>query len=373
MPHRAPGAPRGRRSPRWPSAARPSSRTRSLSSTTTTRFARSGGGDGGQASEVHQERAVAVERHHPAVGARQRDPEGDRAGEAHAAPRVEVERAIAVGEQLVRGVPQAGDDRFVRQAAADDADGVEAGHERPPSDRRRQAAGEQAGRAGTRVPNARVAAARTGRRARPRRGRSTGAGCRGRRERGPTARPIGTWAEFHSPGSPRMLTISSGGDLVGEQQGAERVERVADPARLHEQRGAPAAEVEAGRDADRFLLPRGQQRLHVGVIRARAPRGCATAGCRARRRRAGTRRPTARQPPPRPTPGSGLPAAHAVRQPVSGPARARSARSADPTPRVRTSCSLPGPDPNRASAPQGITAGFERHARRPPARRPTRY
>ena len=70
-------------------------------------------GDGGEAAERHQDRAVAFEREHPALRLRQRDAERDRAGQAHAAEHVEVLRPVADGEHVEIGVADAADHRLL--------------------------------------------------------------------------------------------------------------------------------------------------------------------------------------------------------------------------------------------------------------------
>ena len=65
----------------------------SLSNTTSTRFAGRSQSDGRQRSEIHQQRAVAVEDEDAEVGPRQRQAEADRRGEPHAAPGVEIRAA----------------------------------------------------------------------------------------------------------------------------------------------------------------------------------------------------------------------------------------------------------------------------------------
>src|SRR5450631_2373712 len=73
--------------------------------------------DGGEAAERHQERAVAFERDHAAFRLRQRDPERDRAGQAHAAEHVEILRPVAGGVEIEIGIADAGHDRLVAQLA----------------------------------------------------------------------------------------------------------------------------------------------------------------------------------------------------------------------------------------------------------------
>ena len=69
--------------------------------------------DGGEATQRHQDRAVAFERDHAALGLRQRDAERNRAGEPHAAEHVEILRPVAGGIEIEIGVADAGDHGFV--------------------------------------------------------------------------------------------------------------------------------------------------------------------------------------------------------------------------------------------------------------------
>ena len=78
-------------------------------------------GDGGEAAERHQDRAVALERDHAAPGLRQRHAERDRAGEPHAAQHVEVLRPVAGAVEVPVGVADAGDHRLVMRELRDEA------------------------------------------------------------------------------------------------------------------------------------------------------------------------------------------------------------------------------------------------------------
>ena len=65
------------------------------------------------AAELHQQRAVALERKHAALRLRQRDAKRDREGEAHAAQHVEILRAVAGGPEVEIGVADAADHGFL--------------------------------------------------------------------------------------------------------------------------------------------------------------------------------------------------------------------------------------------------------------------
>src|SRR5207253_7704895 len=79
-------------------------------------------------SKVHQQRSVAVEHDDADVWPREREAESNRAREAHAAPRVEIPRPIAGGEQIVRRMTEARDDRRVAGEFNDDLRRVEPRH-----------------------------------------------------------------------------------------------------------------------------------------------------------------------------------------------------------------------------------------------------
>ena len=86
-------------------------------------------GDGGEAAELHQQRAVAFERDHMPLRLRDGDAERDRDGETHAAEHVEILRALAARPQIEIGVADAADHRFVALELADQPLGqVEAVH-----------------------------------------------------------------------------------------------------------------------------------------------------------------------------------------------------------------------------------------------------
>ena len=70
-------------------------------------------GDGGKATELHQQRAVAFERHDVPVWLCNRYTQRDRNGQAHAAQHVEILRPLAAGPQVEIGVADAADHRFV--------------------------------------------------------------------------------------------------------------------------------------------------------------------------------------------------------------------------------------------------------------------
>ena len=70
--------------------------------------------DGGETAERHQDRAVALERDHAALGLRERDAERDRTGQPHAAEHVEVLRAVAGREEIEIGVADARRSRLRR-------------------------------------------------------------------------------------------------------------------------------------------------------------------------------------------------------------------------------------------------------------------
>jgi plasmid stability protein len=84
--------------------------------------------DGREAAELHQQRAVAFERDHPALRLRQCDAERDREGEAHAAQHVEILRAMACGPEIEIGVADAADHGFVLQFADEALGQIESVH-----------------------------------------------------------------------------------------------------------------------------------------------------------------------------------------------------------------------------------------------------
>jgi len=69
--------------------------------------------DGGERAKLHQDRTVALQRDHAALRLRQRDPERDRRGQAHAAQHVEILRPPSRGPQVEVGVADAADHRLV--------------------------------------------------------------------------------------------------------------------------------------------------------------------------------------------------------------------------------------------------------------------
>ena len=62
-------------------------------------------GHRGQAPEVHEQRAVAVDDHHLQLGTAQGDPQADRRGQAHGMPEIEEAGLVSEGEQLGRRGP----------------------------------------------------------------------------------------------------------------------------------------------------------------------------------------------------------------------------------------------------------------------------
>ena len=71
--------------------------------------------DGGEAADLHQQRAVALERDAAPLRLRQRDAERDRAGEPHAAEHVEILRPVAGRPEIEIGVADAADHGLVLQ------------------------------------------------------------------------------------------------------------------------------------------------------------------------------------------------------------------------------------------------------------------
>ena len=70
-------------------------------------------GDGRQAAELHQQRAVAFQRDDVAFGLRDGDAERDRDRQPHAAEHVEILRPLAARPQIEIGVADAADDGFL--------------------------------------------------------------------------------------------------------------------------------------------------------------------------------------------------------------------------------------------------------------------
>src|SRR5436190_3476540 len=71
---------------------------------------------GGEATQRHEDRAVALERNHSALGLRDCDAEGNRTGKPHAAQHVEVLRPMPGGIEIEIGVADPGHDRlFARE------------------------------------------------------------------------------------------------------------------------------------------------------------------------------------------------------------------------------------------------------------------
>ena len=84
--------------------------------------------DGGERAQLHQERAVALERHDRRARLRQRDAERDRHGKPHAAEHVEILRPPPGGPEIEIGVADAGRPpprraELARPAAASDRSG----------------------------------------------------------------------------------------------------------------------------------------------------------------------------------------------------------------------------------------------------------
>ena len=218
---------------------------------------RPGPSDRGQRPEVHQQGSVAVDDEDAQFGARQRETEADGRGEPHAAPGVEVGRAIAGREQIVSRMAEARDDRIGINRGDQQARRFQTVHDLKPA-----TAVSRRGRRhtpGRRVPNAvwptslTVSAVDSG---------VSAVEC-GRpiaSQIGRTARPIGTCASFHSPASPPHADHDQHGNLVGNQQGSQGVQRVAEPARLQHHGGPGAAEIQAGGNAECLLFPRRQRR-----------------------------------------------------------------------------------------------------------------
>ena len=69
--------------------------------------------DGSEAAERHQNRAVAFERDDTALGLGERNAEGDRTSESHAAEHVEILRSVPGGIEVEIGIADAGDHGFV--------------------------------------------------------------------------------------------------------------------------------------------------------------------------------------------------------------------------------------------------------------------
>ena len=74
-----------------------------------------------EAAEPHQDRAVAFERDHAALGLRDGDTERDRTGKPHAAQHVEILRPVAGGVEIEIGVADAADHRLLVLELADQA------------------------------------------------------------------------------------------------------------------------------------------------------------------------------------------------------------------------------------------------------------
>ena len=106
-------------------------------------------------------------------------------------------------------------------------------------------------------------------------------------ERGSASRPIGTCQGLNSPHSPRIVTSVSNGKRQASDQ-RQHVDAVADAARLHQQRGALAAEPGAGDQRDAFLLG-GQHDVGDGRVGLHA-RSAACGRRRAHSRPGGCRR-----------------------------------------------------------------------------------
>jgi len=85
--------------------------------------ARADRGDRAQAAELHQQRAVALQREHPALRLRDRHAQRDRRRQAHAAQHVEVLRALPARPQVEVGVADAADHRFLAVQPGDQAPG----------------------------------------------------------------------------------------------------------------------------------------------------------------------------------------------------------------------------------------------------------
>ena len=80
--------------------------------------------------QLHQQRAVALERKYAPVRLRQRHAERDREGEAHAAEHVEILRPVAGGPQVEIGIADAADHGFLVLQLRDQPRGeIEAVHD----------------------------------------------------------------------------------------------------------------------------------------------------------------------------------------------------------------------------------------------------
>jgi hypothetical protein len=77
--------------------------------------------DGGEAAELHQQRAVTFQRDHVPLRLRDRDAERNRDRKPHAAEHVEILRTLAARPQVEIGIADAADDGFATFQLVDDA------------------------------------------------------------------------------------------------------------------------------------------------------------------------------------------------------------------------------------------------------------
>src|SRR5215470_4567624 len=72
--------------------------------------------DGGKAAQSHEGFAVARKHQHAERRLRQRKAEADHGSASHGAPKIEIERMIAAGRNVIGGRPEPGDDKQVLAA-----------------------------------------------------------------------------------------------------------------------------------------------------------------------------------------------------------------------------------------------------------------
>src|SRR4051794_18662613 len=159
-----------------------------------------------QRAEAHEELAVAGDDEHRASRLREGEPEPDHRGAAHRAPKIEVERMIAGGGDVVGRRAEPGDDQEVAPALQEPRDGG------APVERRRHFANtlapmrrcERSTAVAVSASNVMAAAPTTS---------ATSAGASARitwtpaiRSASGVAVPIGTCQGLNSPHSPRIVT-----------------------------------------------------------------------------------------------------------------------------------------------------------------------
>ena len=200
--------------------------------------------------EIHQQRSVAVERRRRAAREAPSPGRGRSTRRGPCCPTCRSSRPIAGGEEVIRRMAEARDDRR-RRATAPTSTRV--------ASRRFMAALSRAcdGTVSRRGSRHAPSLPRAERRLRRRAGRTSAADVRpidasraerpARRGSGATARPIGTCASFHSPASPRMLITISAGILYGMSSDVSAFSELPRPLDCSITVGPRAAQIESRR------------------------------------------------------------------------------------------------------------------------------